>query len=319
MSFVYLREFPDFSWLKQQAESGFQDRSTLSGQLLEKPLWPVAIVHVKEKNFCRSDIKGPFSLFSNLKGSSLVRINGRTVKLGDDFIYLSNRSQYYTLEGEHQEVETFNLHLGQDLWEDFLRTRLQKEEQLLENPTALDAILPLADFPNQLIPKDKRLSERLRFLQEQMKHSAISYTEVRENLVPLFETLLILRGDLMRLVAKVPATRLATKKEIYKRIAHSVDFILSHPFESINLDELSRMACLSKFHYLRAFQEIHGLSPHRFVVRNRVQKSAEMIRRSSLPISDISAMCGFSDLSDFSRTFKRWMTLSPEKFRQVVK
>jgi len=82
-----------------------------------------------------------------------------------------------------------------------------------------------------------------------------------------------------------------------------------------SLAALAREASMSPYHFLRVFRRIVGLTPHQYVLRMRMHRTAVRLRRSSDPISTIAFDAGFNDLSTFNRRFRRIMGASPSTFR----
>ena len=85
---------------------------------------------------------------------------------------------------------------------------------------------------------------------------------------------------------RLPALKSATQREIHRRLALAVDLVHSCYERDIGLAEMARAACLSKFHFLRLFTELHGLTPHAYLQRKRAlaaRAAAGAGRRSARP------------------------------------
>jgi len=116
-------------------------------------------------------------------------------------------------------------------------------------------------------------------------------------------------------VARLPMQRLSAKHSIYYRLSEAKEYIDLHYTEEINLEEISRVACLSHYHFLRLFKSVFEITPYQYVLQKRLYKAAELIRTTSTPIGDISMMVGFESLPSFSDTFKKEFGVSPSKYR----
>jgi AraC family transcriptional regulator len=88
--------------------------------------------------------------------------------------------------------------------------------------------------------------------------------------------------------------------------------------EPIDLETAASVAGLSNFHFLRIFAKAVGVTPHQYLVRCRLRRAAQMLAESNRPISDIALEVGFTDLSNFVRTFGRAAGVSPRRFRQTA-
>jgi AraC family transcriptional regulator len=93
--------------------------------------------------------------------------------------------------------------------------------------------------------------------------------------------------------------------------------------ESRFLDRLSLTAIASEVgvHYVhlsRQFHKYNHCTIGELIRRRRVQYASHLLAHSETPLAEIALMCGFSDQSHLSFLFKRYMGLSPSKFRSVA-
>jgi len=83
-----------------------------------------------------------------------------------------------------------------------------------------------------------------------------------------------------------------------------------------SLAALAREAVMSRYHFLRVFRQVVGMTPHQYVLRMRMHRAAVRLRCSDEPISTIALDAGFNDLSTFNHRFRRIMGASPTVFRR---
>ena len=110
------------------------------------------------------------------------------------------------------------------------------------------------------------------------------------------------------------SARRATARD-EKRIAAAVRRIERDAAQPLSLAALAREAAMSRYHFLRTFSQVIGLTPHQFVLRTRLHRAALQLRRSDEVIAAIAYDCGFNDLSTFNRRFRRVMGVSPADYR----
>lgn len=101
---------------------------------------------------------------------------------------------------------------------------------------------------------------------------------------------------------------------IHPMIRALTDFINEHISEPITLDMLAKQAGSSKYHFVRSFKKLTGMTVHDFVTHKRIIKACEMIWDGQ-PLGDIYQFCGFSDYSSFFRNFKSIYGISPSDFK----
>jgi len=99
------------------------------------------------------------------------------------------------------------------------------------------------------------------------------------------------------------------------RVTKAVRAIDRHPDSSLTLDALAREAGLSRYHFLRTFEQLTGLTPHQYVLRARLREAAMRIVAESGTVLDIALDCGFGDVSNFNRAFRTEFGMSPRAYR----
>lgn len=105
--------------------------------------------------------------------------------------------------------------------------------------------------------------------------------------------------------------------EYLSRINKTFDYIESHLEKPMTLEELATVANFSKFHFSRIFQSIVGETPFQFILRVRLEKAAMLIITCKKDrISEIAFKCGFSEVSIFSRNFKRYFQISATQYKE---
>lgn len=82
---------------------------------------------------------------------------------------------------------------------------------------------------------------------------------------------------------------------------------------------IRRLACeagLSPYHFLRSFQQLMRLTPHQYLLRLRLREAAKRLATERAKVLDIALDCGFGDVSNFNRAFRREFGMSPQGFRR---
>ena len=106
--------------------------------------------------------------------------------------------------------------------------------------------------------------------------------------------------------------------EYISRINKAFDYIESNLANSLTLEEIAAVAHFSKFHFNRVFHSLVGETPFQFIQRLRLEKAASfLLANRQEPIAEIAFRCGFSDVSIFSRNFKRYFKVSATQYRRA--
>lgn len=86
--------------------------------------------------------------------------------------------------------------------------------------------------------------------------------------------------------------------------------------QEIPLSRLAQECGLSVRHFSRAFRRSTGVSPHRWLMKHRVDCARELLSNRALSLSDVALSCGFADQSHFTRVFTALMGVSPGAWRR---
>lgn len=92
-------------------------------------------------------------------------------------------------------------------------------------------------------------------------------------------------------------------KDTYELINDSLD-------TNFTLDTLASNVNLSKYHFLRLFKKEFGLTPHAFIINQRLNRANKLIQKG-VSISQASIEVGFNDQSHYSRNFKKFFGYTP--------
>ena len=86
--------------------------------------------------------------------------------------------------------------------------------------------------------------------------------------------------------------------------------------ENVTLAELAAAAALSRFHLVRSFTALYGMSPHAYQVQLRVKQACRLLRTGATCAGTASAV-GFADQSHLARHFRRVMGVAPRQYAQA--
>lgn len=98
-------------------------------------------------------------------------------------------------------------------------------------------------------------------------------------------------------------------------INNTLQYIEKNYDKSVTLDQLSEMAGLSKYYFLRLFKKITGKSLIDYINFIRVNKAAEMLKKTDKNITEVAFSCGFNDANYFSRVFKKYKGKPPSEIK----
>jgi AraC family transcriptional regulator len=103
------------------------------------------------------------------------------------------------------------------------------------------------------------------------------------------------------------------------RLRRVFAYVDEHLTEDISVADLANVACLSIFHFTRAFAATMGVPPHRYVSQRRLEHAKAMIGTGRTSLSEIALDCQFSSQSSFTRAFRRAIGVTPAEYRRTLR
>jgi len=103
------------------------------------------------------------------------------------------------------------------------------------------------------------------------------------------------------------------------RLRRVLAYLEEHLADDITVADLSNVACLSIFHFTRAFAATMGMPPHRYVSRRRLESAKAMIASGHASLREIALDCQFSSESSFTRAFRRVIGMTPAAYRRTLR
>lgn len=116
-----------------------------------------------------------------------------------------------------------------------------------------------------------------------------------------------------------PEHRADTNDAYQAAVLRAIAHMKSNLAAPLDLDQLAGVANMSKFHFVRVFDETTGTTPHHFLSCLRVQRAKEMLLHTDSSITDVCFEVGYNSLGTFSTTFSELVGVSPQQFRLLPK
>ena len=103
---------------------------------------------------------------------------------------------------------------------------------------------------------------------------------------------------------------------VYPRLGRVVDHLHAHLADEVRVTDLARIAELSVSQLERQFWRVFQIAPHRFLVKLRIERAAELLEGRAT-ISTIAQACGYTDHSAFTRQFRAVVGVTPRDYRRL--
>ncbi|MEA5452573.1 AraC family transcriptional regulator [Leptolyngbya sp. CCNP1308] len=110
---------------------------------------------------------------------------------------------------------------------------------------------------------------------------------------------------------------IASQNNSFTRIQlqQAIDYIHTSLDRDLSLAELAGVVNISPTYFASLFKQEMGISPHKYVIRQRVEQAKLMLLKTDLAIADIALQVGFSSQSHLTQQFKRFTGMTPKQVR----
>jgi AraC family transcriptional regulator len=95
-----------------------------------------------------------------------------------------------------------------------------------------------------------------------------------------------------------------------------IGFVQAHLHQEVSLMQMAEEANLSPAYFSQMFRESTGVAPHQFVLRARVERAKELLRKQDRRVLDVAIQCGFQTQQHFARVFRTLCGMNPTQFRR---
>ena len=107
-------------------------------------------------------------------------------------------------------------------------------------------------------------------------------------------------------------------RNLVRPLAETRRYMEEHLDEPLTIPALSRRACLSATTFKEEFRRMYGLPVHTWLRQRRMERAAELLHTPGLSLEKVAQAVGYSSVSQFAATFRRYYGVTPGKYRKNV-
>ncbi|MFL5811546.1 MAG: AraC family transcriptional regulator [Flavisolibacter sp.] len=104
---------------------------------------------------------------------------------------------------------------------------------------------------------------------------------------------------------------------LYPRLVAAKVFIDENYHESLDLEEISQKAFLSRFHFHRLFLQVYKRTPHQYLTSKRIDKAKNLLAENK-KVTEVCNEVGFESIGSFSVLFKKEIGFAPQYYRNMA-
>jgi AraC-like DNA-binding protein len=95
-------------------------------------------------------------------------------------------------------------------------------------------------------------------------------------------------------------------QDVDSYIRSAMEYMQTYFSSNITLEDICREIHVSHYHFIRMFRLKVGMTPHRYLLRVRIEKAKELLSTKRYSVTETAMLCGFESVPHFSDTFKKF-------------
>jgi AraC family transcriptional regulator len=99
------------------------------------------------------------------------------------------------------------------------------------------------------------------------------------------------------------------------RLNLALEYIHDRITDNISLLDIATELDMSQYHFCRLFKQSMEVSPHQYIIQKRIEKSQELLKKSSTKIADVAIEVGFANQGHFNFHFRKLVGITPRQYR----
>jgi AraC-like DNA-binding protein len=102
-----------------------------------------------------------------------------------------------------------------------------------------------------------------------------------------------------------------------RRVIEAIRLVESVAARLVRLKNLAASAGMSRYHFLRVFRRLTGMTPYQYLLSARMRRAAVELGSTRRPVLEIALEAGFGDLSTFNHRFRATFGQTPTQYRDL--
>ena len=275
------------------------------------------VLHASARRHVVAGFAGPLSIKSVIVGEVDWLVDGRPLRVDPATFLVLNHGQTYSMNIDSiRPVETCCVFFQTGFVETIARDATTPLDRSLESPfgspaPAMEFLARLhSDGRGAILPQMWSLAERC--------NQGLQPSNFEEDFLILSEKLLTLHREIRSQIARIPAAKPSTRNELFRRLQIAREYLHSNLHHRISLEEVSREACISRYHLHRAFTQVFRSTPHVYLTKIRMERARSLLQTGHSVLETMLAL-GIASPSAFRRLFRAHYGVPPSAHSKISK
>lgn len=248
------------------------------------------------------------ALFKKGRGTYYCNNRNLDFQAGDIFVFSTNEEHFISEIKEEMLVMNLHfepqyisepIHSGQD--NSFLRIFFDRSEQ----------------FCNRL-PREHAEKEHLVRIFEELEHEFFNKPDNYEMMIKIkILSMLVLLTREFGYVNSVPQHNIPQIR-CTQELLRIMDYINQNISSDITLEHLSQIGNISPNYLCTVFKQLNGMTVWEYILIRRVDEAKGLLRDTNESILNIQLACGFRTTSNFNKTFRKFVGMSPSEYKKHI-
>jgi AraC family transcriptional regulator len=100
-----------------------------------------------------------------------------------------------------------------------------------------------------------------------------------------------------------------------RQLLQVLEYIHAHLERDLKLADLAGLLGMSQFHFSHLFKQSIGISPHQYLLQQRIERAKQLLKQTDRSIVEIALECGFNSHSHLSKQFRQHTGMTPKRYR----
>jgi AraC-like DNA-binding protein len=260
-------------------------------------------------------IAGVASVHAAWSGSYPLCVDGHALRLEEEVFLVLNAGHVLTTHGRRDPGACLlSIYFAPELLEQ-ARNALDPADRELLIACSQEGSFRLFEHLREC---DRSFTSVLRYLAHHICAGVDDPLWYEEQVGFLLGRLLTHEIALIRTVSNMTHMKSWKRRETFMRLARVADLIHSCYDRPLSIDELADAAHWSRFHMMREFKALHGISPYEYLQRRRTQAAARLLCSTDLSVAQVAERTGFHERSTLVRRLRRSRGLGARALRTLA-